>query len=161
MSSTPKLSSGRNSSNVYVQVPPSPFDLERYQSLPERHVPTAGSTSKLLKENTPFRHPRTQMLQSASASSASLKRKLSDRDSSSTMDTDPSSSKKVKSVSTGTPLKPSQTNSATLMFQSPSNACPEYPNGWAYCHQCCKKRHLNGINKLNNSLSTVSLICLL
>ncbi|KAJ2922753.1 hypothetical protein H1R20_g14379, partial [Candolleomyces eurysporus] len=84
------------------------------------------------------------MLQSASASSASLKRKLSDRDStSSTVDTAASSSKKAKSVSTGTPLKPSQTNSATLVFQSPSNACPEYPNGWTYCHQCCKKRDLS------------------
>ncbi|RXW22998.1 hypothetical protein EST38_g2871 [Candolleomyces aberdarensis] len=84
------------------------------------------------------------MLQSASASSASLKRKLSDRDStSSTVDMAASSSKKAKSVSTGTPLKPSQTNSATLVFQSPSNACPEYPNGWTYCHQCCKKRDLS------------------
>ena len=70
--------------------------------------------------------------------------KLSDDDSSVTsLESEPSSSKKAKSASTGTPLKVAQLN--TLPPQPVANACEEFPNGWIYCHQCCKKRDLEGM----------------
>ncbi|KAF5317248.1 hypothetical protein D9611_003867 [Ephemerocybe angulata] len=146
MSATSTLSSTRKhtASTVYVQVPPSPFDLDQYQFLSARHVPT-NNGGKLLKENTPLRAPRTHMSQSASTSSSSLKRKLSDRDSASSasLDTTPANSKKIKSASVGTPLKPTQVNANAINVEPAANACPEYPNGWTYCHQCCKKRDLD------------------
>ncbi|TEB38255.1 hypothetical protein FA13DRAFT_1725894 [Coprinellus micaceus] len=145
MSATPRSTLSRRASTAYVEIPPSPFDLHQYQSLSARHVPASNNGGgKPTKENTPLRAPRLHMLQSASTStsaSSSLKRKLSDDDSSVTsLESEQSSSKKAKSASTGTPLKAAQLN--IVPSQPVANACEEFPNGWIYCHQCCKKRDL-------------------
>jgi len=146
MSSNPPVSS--NSPAFFIQVPPAPYDITGTQSLSARHVPASTNNPlKALKENTPLTAPRISMLQSASTSSSSLKRKASNSDSLSSGPADgtPSASnKKPKPTGTATPLKLSQINSPARNVESSSNACPEYPNGWTYCHQCCKKRDLTG-----------------
>ncbi|EAU91718.2 hypothetical protein CC1G_04486 [Coprinopsis cinerea okayama7 len=121
-------------------------------------------SSSKLKENTPLQplqrlsSKKSQtMLSSASSApqSASMKRKFTDRDRDPSADSDSSASKRIRSLSSASasaptasaPLKPSQLNSSARTVDEtievdPSKACPEFPNGWTYCHQCCKKRDL-------------------
>jgi len=146
MSATPSShSSVQRLNKAYVQVPPSPLTLSSYRSLnTSSHV---VSSSKL-KENTPLRPFQLANMSNHSASTASSKRKASDRDSSSLIldGVNPSATKKSKlsasaatTSNNNTPLKTKQTSQSI----SASNACPEFPNGWTYCHQCNKKRDLN------------------
>ncbi|TFK26530.1 hypothetical protein FA15DRAFT_278859 [Coprinopsis marcescibilis] len=153
--------------SAFVQVPASPFDLERYQPLSTPGASTSRSSNKLLsahvsiagtklKENTPCHFPGSKqkslaMTSSASASgSTSGKRTIADRDRDNVTDNAPSSSKRMRTLSIAsatTPLKPSQLNSPTKKAEvgievDLSKACPDFPNGWTYCHQCCKKRDL-------------------
>ncbi|KAF8160676.1 hypothetical protein B0H34DRAFT_653698 [Crassisporium funariophilum] len=133
MSSTPKQHPViRRLNKAYVQVPPSPLTLTSYCAL---GTPTHVASSSKLKENTPLRPLQFAMTQSSL--SAPLKRKLS---SSALNDGPNASAKKTKLVarSNGTPLKARQSNPVVPAV----NACPDFPNGYAYCHQCNKKRDI-------------------
>lgn len=143
MSSTPKpYPSVQRLNKAYVQVPQSPVSLSSYRAL-------GGSAhlvpSSRLKENTPLPPFKLAMPQHPSSSSASTKRKISDRDSSSLVFDGVyiSSTKKSRlSASTGnmTPLKAK----APKPEVPAANACPGFPNGFSYCHQCNKKRDVAG-----------------
>ncbi|PPQ84593.1 hypothetical protein CVT25_015796 [Psilocybe cyanescens] len=144
MSSTPKpYPSVQRLNKAYVQVPQSPVSLSSYRAL-------GGSAhlvpSSRLKENTPLPPFKLAMPQHPSSSSASTKRKISDRDSSSLVFDGVyiSSTKKSKlSASTGnmTPLKAKVPKPEVPA----ANACPGFPNGFSYCHQCNKKRDVAAI----------------
>lgn len=74
------------------------------------------------------------------ASSASLKRKLLDRDPSSLALEGiilPPKKAKLSSFSNGAPLNVKQNEPA-------KNISDEFPDEFVYCHQCNKKRNLNG-----------------
>lgn len=131
---------------AYVQVPESPVGLVNYRAIgASAHL----VPSSRLKENTPLSPFQLAMAQHASSSSASTKRKLSDRDSSSLVfdGVYVSSSKKSRlstSAASMTPLKAKALKPA----MPAANACPEFPNGFAYCHQCNKKRDISGKGQL-------------
>ena len=116
--------------NAYVQVPASPLSLANYHPL-RTPVHTASSTK--LKENTPkFRLFTTNP-------STSRKRKLSD--SISIHDGPISVLKKSKLNTTDeTPSKVKAPRSQPII--PTENACPEFPNGYVYCHQCSRKRDI-------------------
>ncbi|KAH6913798.1 hypothetical protein BKA70DRAFT_1181501 [Coprinopsis sp. MPI-PUGE-AT-0042] len=130
----------RRNSSVYVQIPP--FDKDCYQSF------SAASPHVSLKhnENTPLiRQPA--MPSSSSSGTPSVKRKLSDTDQDEPIDA--ASAKRARAASnagsTSAPFKPSQLNSpsrAGPIEIDLSKATAEFPNGFTYCHQCCKKRDL-------------------
>ena len=114
--------------NAYVQVPASPLSLATYRPL---KTPIYAASSIKLKENTPLRP-----LQYATNTSASRKRKLSNCDS---IHAGPISVlKKVKLVAAD--ATPSKVRSQPIV--PTANACPDFPNGYAYCHQCCRKRDI-------------------
>ena len=116
--------------NAYVQVPASPLSLASYHPL-NTSIHTASSTK--LKENTPLR------LQFTTNSSSSRKRKLSDCIS--IHDGSASVLKKAKfSAVDETPSKVKASRSQQII--PTANACPEFPNGFAYCHQCSRKRDI-------------------
>ncbi|KAF4620528.1 hypothetical protein D9613_000295 [Agrocybe pediades] len=141
MSNDPVSNTSLNRINkAYVQVPPSPLT---YLPL---NTPVHVVTSPRLKENTPLRSLQNATMSSHATSSVSAKRKASDREPSSLVfdGVNPSlSAKKSKlsasAVTNATPLKTKQTPQTTAPAP---NACPEFPNGWTYCHQCNKKRDL-------------------
>ena len=112
--------------NAYVQVPASPLSLASYRT----PVHTALSTK--LKENTPFRLFTTNP-------SSSRKRKLSDCIS--VHDGPVSVLKKAKFNAAGeTPSKVKAPQSQPIV--PTANACPDFPNGYVYCHQCSRKRDI-------------------
>ncbi|TFK44250.1 hypothetical protein BDQ12DRAFT_7961 [Crucibulum laeve] len=143
----------RTKNKPFVLVPASPYPLPYKQPPYNPHVSPVVSNSSL-KENTPIAPPMTQLPLIASAS---LKRKLTDRDRDS-VDTAASStsSKKAKlapdtsngsghphgTVSAKTINQPNASSSAVATSTPAANACPDYPNGFIYCHQCCKKRDI-------------------
>ena len=110
--------------NAYVQVPASPLSLASYHPL--------RTPSTKLKENTPFRPFTTN-------SSTSRKRKLSDcisiHDGSI-----PVLKKSKLNAADETPSKVKV--SRGLQIVPTANACPDFPNGYVYCHQCSKKRDI-------------------
>lgn len=136
MSSTPKQHSAIQRLNrAYVQVPPSPLLLSaRRVSGSALHV----AASNKLKENTPLRPLQTSMAH-YSPPSTSLKRKLSDREPGSLIfDGVVMPLKKSK-------LSPSDNGaSSNKGVEPPNGADSEFPNGFAYCHQCNKKRDIDG-----------------
>jgi len=114
--------------HAYVQVPASPLSLASYHPL---KAPIHTASSMKLKENTPLRP-----LQFSTNPSMSHKRKLSDRGS--IHDGPISDVKKVKLFAAdGTPSKAK----AHPIVPTP-NACPDFPNGYVYCHQCSTKRDI-------------------
>ena len=118
--------------NAYVQVPASPLSLASYYPLTGR-TPIHTASSTKLKENTPLR------LQFTTNPSTSRKRKLSD--SISIHDGPISVLKKAKlNVVDETPSKVKAPRSQQIV--PTVNACPEFPNGYVYCHQCSKKRDI-------------------
>lgn len=113
--------------NAFVSVPPSPLSLDQYRPL--RGTQLHASTE--LKENNPLPPFYVSILQ-CFPSSLSLKRKMDDRD----QPPHPiaSAAKKAKH-----PVTISLTAKQTQRAQE-----EEYPNGFIYCHQCNKKRDLQG-----------------
>ena len=116
--------------NAYVQVPASPLSLASYHPL-RTPVHTASSTK--LKENTPLRR-----LQFTANPSTSHKRKLSDCIP--IHDGPISVLKKAKLNETPSKVKAPRSQ----QIVPTANACPDFPNGYVYCHQCCKKRDILG-----------------
>lgn len=113
--------------NAFVFVPPSPFSLDQYRPLKGTQL----HASTKLKENIPLPPFYVSILQSF-PSSSSLKRKMDDRDQ--PPHTTASATKKAKHPVTISP-KAKQTQHASE---------EEYPNGFIYCHQCNRKRDLQG-----------------
>ncbi|KAF8972987.1 hypothetical protein BDZ97DRAFT_1752045 [Flammula alnicola] len=103
-------------------------------------TPTHVAGSSSLKENTPLRPCQLTMNQHGS-SSASLKRKLSDREPPALVLEGVIISTKKSRLSTGaiTPLKAKQIEST----MPPHNTFDEFSNEFTYCHQCNKKRDVN------------------
>ena len=123
MASTSNAHPLKRLNNAYVQVPASPLSLASYRPL--KHA----ALSAKLKENTPLRP-----LQFATNPSMSHKRKLSDCDS--IHNDSVSVVKKAKLVLTdGSPSK-------VKAIVPTANACPDFPNGYVYCHQCSRKRDI-------------------
>ena len=116
--------------NAYVQVPASPLSLASYHPL---RTPIHTASSAKLKENTPLR------LQFTTNPSTSRKRKLSDCIS--IHDGPISVLKKSKLIAADeTPSKVKAPRSQQIV--PTANACPDFPNGYVYCHQCSKKRDI-------------------
>ena len=130
MASTPRVHpSIQRINSVYVQVPVSPLSLDSYRPL-KTPIHTASRTK--LKENTPFR------LQSTTSPSTSRKRRLSDCIS--IYDGPISVLKKAKLNAAETPSKIKAPQNHRIV--PTANACPDFPNGYVYCHQCSKKRDI-------------------
>src|ERR1700675_2905582 len=137
MSSTRRCHpSVRRFSQVYVEIPPSPLSRSRNGTL--AHVPPS---STILKENAPLwtsddiTHPNVSSI----SPSISHKRKLSDRDPSISM---------VEVVITKKPkqfpnAKSKESNNASVNAASATRS-EDFPNGFFYCHQCAKKRDVEG-----------------
>lgn len=123
---------------AYVLVPPSPLSLSSYRPL---HTPVHVAGSSKLKENTPLRSSQLAMSQQATSSSP-LKRKLFDCDPSSLVFDGVNPGSKRPKLSTGAA---SLKGTKVQPLMPAANACPEFPNGFTYCHQCNKKRDLAGI----------------
>jgi hypothetical protein len=116
--------------NAYVQVPASPLSLASYHPL---GTPIRTASSTKLKENTPLR------LQFTTNPSTSRKRKLSDCIS--IHDGPIYVLKKAKLNATDeTPSKVKAPRSQQIV--PTANACPNFPNGYVYCHQCSRKRDI-------------------
>ncbi|KAF9227409.1 hypothetical protein BS17DRAFT_800432 [Gyrodon lividus] len=119
-------SSLRRSSQVYVEIPPSPLHNSRN---PYKHV---SSTTASHKENALLRScsSTSQMVPSTISGPSSHKRKL-DVDSIAGMPDQPLTKKP----------KATQPNlDGMSQVNKLANATNEYPNGFVYCHQCNKKR---------------------
>ena len=131
MASTPRTHpSIQRINSAYVQVPASPLSLASYRPL-RTPIHTASGTK--LKENTPLR------LQFTTNSSTSRKRKFSDCVS--IHDGPLSVLKKAKLIAAdATPSKVKAPRSQQIV--PTANACPDFPNGYVYCHQCSKKRDI-------------------
>ncbi|KXN90851.1 hypothetical protein AN958_03505 [Leucoagaricus sp. SymC.cos] len=71
----------------------------------------------------------------AASPPASLKRKMNGRDD--------NPHKKSRAAAVTITLKPKPKPFASAPIPMP-NACPDYPNGFIYCHQCSKKRDVTG-----------------
>ncbi|RDB25135.1 hypothetical protein Hypma_007645 [Hypsizygus marmoreus] len=124
---TPSSSSGlaRVKQQVYVAVPLSPYPLSRHQSINKAapvHVPTGK-----LKENAPLKLSHVAM---DLTPQDIRKRKISERDNIDSKDVLAPKGKKQRLA-----------NAALSATAPASNACPEFPNGYVYCHQCYKKRN--------------------
>ncbi|KDR75076.1 hypothetical protein GALMADRAFT_156959 [Galerina marginata CBS 339.88] len=139
MSATPKSHPAVQRLNkAYVQVPASPLSLTSYRAL---GTPNHVASSSRLKENTPLRAAQLAMMQHASSSSAFLKRKLSDREPSSLIFDGVNPSAKKSKLSTGATIGALMPTQIKPLLPA-GNASPEFPNGFAYCHQCNKKRDI-------------------
>jgi ribosomal protein L34E len=115
--------------NAYVQVPASPLSLASYHPL---GTPVRSASSTKLKENTPFRLFTTNL-----NPSTSRKRKLSD-----CIHDGPISVVKRSKLNAAdeTPSKVKAPRSQQIV--PTANACPDFPNGYVYCHQCSRKRDI-------------------
>jgi hypothetical protein len=118
--------SGIRHLQVYVEIPPSPLTLHRTKQKVTNgsspHVPHVVSR----KENTP--------ITATTSSTVSHKRKLSDRDvTTSVVPLEPDLKAMKRNPEDG-PTKPRV---------KATDPCAEFPNGAFYCHQCAKKRDMN------------------
>jgi hypothetical protein len=105
---------------AFVQVPASPQTLSSYRTFA---TPAHVAASSKLKENTPLRPLQLGMNQQPTGSTL-LKRKLSDRDSSSL-------------IFDGVVIPLKKPKLSSTMNETTSSA--------AYCHQCNKKRDMLGM----------------
>ncbi|KAI0043666.1 hypothetical protein FA95DRAFT_1597841 [Auriscalpium vulgare] len=136
----PPLST-RRLSQVYVQIPPSPFASSSKT--------TSRDASEDLRDHKQMSTPlrvRNDDTAFDSVTAAQIKRKRSERDldgrEESQLDFDAkTSSKKQKMI---VEIQPRKSNSKKTTKAKPlgANANEEYPNGFFYCHQCAKKRGL-------------------
>jgi len=122
----------RNLSQVYVLVPRSPYSPVPSESIGARK--TEGCY------NPPTRL-RTHNMSITASPLSTIKRNRSEGDFDETELRVPEIKPKRPKVSTMT----SKAKGATRPTQTaPSNANPEFPNGFFYCHQCNKKRDSSG-----------------
>lgn len=125
-------------SRVYVQVPSSPHAMSSYRPLCNSASTPSGLTTKL-KENAPLciaTHHKSQ--EQSTSASANLKRKASERDSSSlVLDGVVIISKKSKLSASA--LKPTQIQADNSAHDA-SNAA----DSSTWCHQCNRKRPKEG-----------------
>ncbi|KAH7888731.1 hypothetical protein F5I97DRAFT_1803661 [Phlebopus sp. FC_14] len=115
----------RRLSQVYVEIPPSPLHRSRAASKHSPHVPT---TTASRKENALLYPSPSQMSTVPALSSSSHKRSL-DRSAEVADQPVTKKSKSNKSAASGIPQD--------KKLAGPSE---EFPSGFAYCHQCNKKR---------------------
>lgn len=141
MSTTPKPHpSVQKLNKAFVQVPASPHTLSSYRAF---GTPAHVAASSKLKENTPLRPLQLGMNQQPTGSTL-LKRRLSDRDSSSLIFDGvlvPFKKPKLSSTMNGTTSSAKETQPASLS----DKACPDFSNSFLYCHQCNKKRDMSGM----------------
>ncbi|GLB37681.1 hypothetical protein LshimejAT787_0407320 [Lyophyllum shimeji] len=123
MAATPGSAARRFTQQVYVDVPSSPYPIPRSASI-AKSVP-----ANMLKENTPLRPSNGGIPRSISDMSP-LKRKVSQHDLAASDSTVPVPKKQKIAEIRAVPYQPTVA----------SNACPEFPNGFVYCHQCSRKR---------------------
>lgn len=133
----------RRRSQVYVEIPPSPFTSHLHSPAPPR-------PSVDLKENAPLHPLRINSQANMSAnSSASKKRKMHEDDKSDPhADSAATKSKKPKlSVSASQPTgkakavaKPKPKDDKEAKDAEVDSPAEQYPNGYFYCHQCTRKR---------------------
>ena len=127
----------RRFSQVYVDIPPSPFHKSRVVSGSPLHVHTHSSNRK---ENAPLQFSSIIQDQDPATSSPNRKRKLSESYTNMNMasvDGTTSLVKKAKVSVNEKTVHKSKTTTAKIGTQQVSE---EFPNGWFYCHQCNKKR---------------------
>ena len=138
MSSTPGQypSLKRVINRAYVQVPPSP--LTNYHRVTGSVLPFVLSKSEQ-KENALLKISALPMSHS-DASPTSLKRKSVDWEPAS-LDLDGAHKKSKLSFA---PLGPPLNVKHITMNEPVKNISEEFPDGFVYCHQCNKKRDLNG-----------------
>ncbi|KAI0690517.1 hypothetical protein BC835DRAFT_1521597 [Cytidiella melzeri] len=147
-STTKAASSASQRLQVFVEIP--------YSSLSSRPAPSElsfhpriGPTSDV-KENTPLTPLRTTISRTAmttNMSSGSKKRKSSEEDSTLTEDSTASKIKKAK-LSSSAPQPAGKAATTDKVKQNESTRTKgtgaidnsEFPNGYFYCHQCCRKR---------------------
>ncbi|KIM45387.1 hypothetical protein M413DRAFT_442058 [Hebeloma cylindrosporum] len=141
MSTTPKPHpSVQRLNKAFIQVPASPLTLSSYRTF---GTPAHVAASSKLKENTPLRPLQLGMNQQPSGSTL-LKRKLSDRDSSSLIfDGVLVPFKKHKPSSTMNEITSSAKEIHPESLLDP--ACRSLSNGFLYCHQCNKKRDVSDV----------------
>jgi hypothetical protein len=139
MSSTPRqYPSVQRVNRAYVEVPPSPLTFYRRVAGSAQHVVPSNNEQK---ENTPLKP--SLLMSHSDASSTSVKRKLMDLESSSFVLEGlilPQKKSKLSFVPNGAPLTVKQ----VIMNDPAKNVSEEFPNGFVYCHQCNKRRDLNG-----------------
>ncbi|KAA1471774.1 hypothetical protein DENSPDRAFT_837845 [Dentipellis sp. KUC8613] len=128
------ISTSRRFSQVYVEIPPSPYHRSNYapkssRRTSEQHV-RAGEERK---ENEPLLKDSDESMASTSShSKTQVKRKRSERDINPTSGNDPKMKKQKLSAEGDTKHIPTT--------EVLANANEEYPQGFFYCHQCSKKR---------------------
>jgi hypothetical protein len=123
---------------VYVEIPPSPFHSFRINERMHLQVIASGN----LKENTPLRPTHGSMTQQFTATT-SLKRKLSDRDVSTSVMA--LNAKKPKfATSSGVNTADSRKKEEVSANVGTMPTIINFPNGFIYCHQCGKKRDVDG-----------------
>jgi hypothetical protein len=141
MSTTPKPHlSVQKLNKAFVQVPASPQTLSSYRAFA---TPAHVAASSKLKENTPLRPLQLGMNQQPTGPT-SLKRKLSDRDSSSLIFDGvviPFKKPKLSFTMNETTSSAKEIQPALLS----DKGCPNFLNGFVYCHQCNKKRDMLGM----------------
>jgi hypothetical protein len=127
--STPS-SRPRKLSEVYVLVPHSPYSLSTSEAIGTR------TANDFHNPPTPL---RVHNMQSASSTPGTIKRKYSEEIPNETelRVGAPETKMKRRKVS-ATETKAQSATRAT--HTEASNATPEFPNGFFYCHQCNKKR---------------------
>ncbi|KAH9485467.1 hypothetical protein JR316_0002375 [Psilocybe cubensis] len=142
MNPTPKPhQSVQRLNKAYVQVPDSPVSLANYRAIGTSPHPVPSSS---LKENTPLSPFQLAMSQQHTLSFTSTKRKLADRDASSfVFDGVHISSSKKSRLSTSTASMAPLNSKESKPVLPTTNTCPEFPNGFVYCHQCNKKRDVS------------------
>jgi len=124
---------------AYVEIPPSRLTIHRRVTVSALHNVQSNNEQK---ENTPLK-PFSLPMSHFDASSASLKRKLLDREPSSLALEGiilPPKKAKLSTLSSGAPLNVKQ----VTMNEPAKKISEEFPDGFVYCHQCNKKRDLNG-----------------
>ncbi|TFY66270.1 hypothetical protein EVG20_g4823 [Dentipellis fragilis] len=146
------ISTVRRFSQVYVEIPPSPYHRSNYapkssRRTSEQHV----HTDEERKENDPLLIDSDESMASTSShAKPRVKRKRSERDLGSASGNDT----KMKKQKLSAESNAKQNATAEVL----ANANEEYPHGFFYCHQCSKKRGaLDGLQctvkqgKSNNS----------
>jgi len=125
----------KRANSAYIQVPSTALDLDVYRPL---NTPTQVAAGGNLKENTPLWSHSSSM--GTTAPSATFnKRKHSEQDGSSS---EVPSVKKVKTAAPGSQI------GVNPLTGKPLVTSEDFPDGFAYCHQCNKKRDLRGMHFL-------------
>jgi len=138
--STPQQN--RRSSQVYVEIPPSPYSRVRGPANPLTPLRSAS-----LKENTAVLPskivPRTFDVNGINAPSSPFKRKLSSVE---VCITSPKKFKLSASDACSRPAVKGHVNHSILAPASsrPANVSDEFPNGFFTCHQCSKRQDIAG-----------------